>query len=84
MVWENRNSVLEIIKKLWAENQAESAFDDWTYVALILRDHFFSQVENKTEKEFIVYLRADLGYDDELIDSYFKDGYEELSNATDK
>lgn len=65
--------ILDKVKEDWADEQVESSFEDWSYVASVLKDHFMSQVEDKTEKEFIVYLRADLGYEKEEIDRIFKE-----------
>ena len=46
-------SNIEQAKETWAEYQAESSFEDWKFVAEILREHFFSQVEDMTEKELL-------------------------------
>jgi len=65
-------NVLDRIKETWAEEQVESSFDDWKYVAQILKDHFLSQVEDKNKKEFIEYLE-ELNYDEDFINNMFKE-----------
>ena len=67
--------VLVKVKEDWVEEQVAFLLEQmsltplyWNYINTILKDHFMSQVEDKTEKEFIVYLRADHGYDDDEID----------------
>tara|TARA_R100000742_G_C4279570_1_gene104530 strand:+ start:54 stop:263 length:210 start_codon:yes stop_codon:yes gene_type:complete len=65
------SDVLDRIKETWAEEQVESSFDDWKYVAEILKDHFLSQVEDKNKKEFIEYLE-ELNYDEDFINNMFK------------
>tara|TARA_B100001939_G_scaffold339544_1_gene346481 strand:- start:4935 stop:5150 length:216 start_codon:yes stop_codon:yes gene_type:complete len=66
------SNVLDRIKETWAEEQVESSFDDWKYVAQILKDHFLSQVEDKNKKEFIEYLE-ELNYDEDFINNMFKE-----------
>ena len=53
-------SNIEQAKETWAEYQAESSFDDWKFVTGVLREHFFSQVENMNEQEFKDYLENEL------------------------
>ena len=64
--------VLDRIKETWAEEQVESSFDDWKYVAEILKAHFLSQVEDKNKKEFIEYLE-ELNYDEDVINNMFEE-----------
>ena len=71
------SNVLERIKETWAEEQVESSFDDWKYVAKILKDHFLSQVKDKNKKEFIEYLE-ELNYDEYFINNMFKEVTDEL------
>ena len=66
------SNVLDRIKETWAEEQVESSFDDWKYVAQILKDHFLSQVEDKNKKEFIEYLE-ELNYDEDCINDMFEE-----------
>jgi hypothetical protein len=71
------SNVLERIKETWVEEQVESSFDDWKYVAKILKDHFLSQVKDKNKKEFIEYLE-ELNYDEYFINNMFKEVTDEL------
>jgi len=64
--------VLDRIKETWAEEQAESSFDDWKYVTGVLKDYFLSQVEDKNKKEFIEYLE-ELNYDEDVINNMFEE-----------
>ena len=64
---------IEQVKETWAENQAESSFEDWKYVLAILREHFFSQVEDMNEKEFKEYLEYELGYPEDIINDMFEE-----------
>ncbi len=71
------SNVLDRIKETWVEEQVESSFDDWKYVAKILKDHFLSQVKDKNKKEFIEYLE-ELNYDEDFINNMFKGVTDEL------
>lgn len=71
------SNVLDRIKETWVEEQVESSFDDWKYVAKILKDHFLSQVKDKNKKEFIEYLE-ELNYDEDFINNMFKGVTNEL------
>ena len=64
---------IEQAKETWAENQAESSFEDWKFVAEILREHFFSQVEDMNKKEFKEYLENELGYEEDIINGMFEE-----------
>ena len=66
-------SNIEQVKETWAEYQAESSFEDWNHVATILRDHFFSQVEDMNKKEFKEYLENELGYEEDIINDMFEE-----------
>ena len=66
-------SNIEQVKKTWADEQAESSFEDWKYVTAILRDHFFSQVEDMNKKEFKEYLENELGYEEDIINDMFEE-----------
>lgn len=63
------------VKETWAEGEVDSlsAFDDWEYIAQVLKDRFIEQVQDKNEKEFREYLEYDLGYEEEIVDNYFKE-----------
>ena len=63
---------LQYIKEIWAEEQAESSFDDWKYVGQILKDYFLMQVEDKNREEFIEYLK-ELNYDEDFINNMFRE-----------
>jgi hypothetical protein len=63
---------IEQVKETWAENQAESSFDDWKYVTEILKNHFFSLVEDMNIEEFIEYLE-ELGYDEDYINDMLEE-----------
>tara|TARA_R100000388_G_C7152072_1_gene115026 strand:+ start:344 stop:562 length:219 start_codon:yes stop_codon:yes gene_type:complete len=71
-------SNLEQVKETWAEEQVESSFDDWKFVTGVLREHFFSQVEDMNKQEFIEYLENELGYEEDIINNMF----EESDNET--
>ncbi len=64
---------IEQVKETWAENQAESSFEDWKFVAETLREHFFSQVEDMNKKEFKEYLENELGYEEDIINGMFEE-----------
>ena len=64
---------IDKVKKAWVEGQAESSFDDWKDVLAILREHFFSQVEEMNEKEFKEYLEYELGYEEDIINDMFEE-----------
>ena len=61
------------VKETWAEGEVDSlsAFDDWEYIAQVLKDRFIEQVQDKNEKEFREYLEYELGYEKEIVDDYF-------------
>ena len=71
-------SNIEQAKETWAEYQAESSFDDWKFVAGVLREHFFSQVEDMNEQEFKDYLENELGYEEDIINNMFEESDNEL------
>ena len=71
-------SNLEQVKETWAEEQVESSFDDWKFVTGVLREYFFSQVEDMNKQEFIEYLENELGYEVDIINNMF----EESDNET--
>ena len=63
MNWENCKvtTLIAQVKETWAEGEVDSlsAFDDWEYIAQVLKDRFIEQVQDKNEKEFREYLIND-------------------------
>ena len=70
-----RDIILYKVKETWAEGEVDSlsVFDDWEYIAQILKDRFIEQVQDKNEKEFREYLEYELGYEKTVVDDYFQE-----------
>ena len=64
---------IDKVKETWAEEQVESSFDDWKFVTGVLREYFFSQVEDMNKQEFIEYLENELGYEEDIINNMFEE-----------
>ena len=76
-----KDDIIAQVKETWAEGEVDSlsAFDDWEYIAQVLKDRFIEQVQDKNEKEFREYLEYELGYEKEIVDDYFKEMSDENS-----
>ena len=76
-----KDDIIAQVKETWAEGEVDSlsAFDDWEYIAQILKDRFIEQVQDKNEKEFREYLEYELGYEEEIVDNYFEEVSDENS-----
>jgi len=64
---------IDKVKETWAEEQVESSFDDWKFVTGVLREYFFSQVEDMNKQEFKEYLEYELGYEEDIINGMFEE-----------
>ena len=76
-----KDDIIAQVKETWAEGEVDSlsAFDDWEYIAQVLKDRFIEQVQDKNEKEFREYLEYELGYEKEIVDDYFNEMSDENS-----
>ena len=64
---------IDKVKQTWAEEEAESTFDDLNNVFGHLISYFKSKIEDMNKEEFIEYLKYELGYEEDIISDMFKE-----------
>jgi|TARA_B100000035_G_scaffold74048_2_gene61375 hypothetical protein len=68
-----KQQLLNRAKDRFIKDQVEDSFTDHKFIANVLFDYFAKDVAKMDTNEFKDYLDYELGYDEELIESYFED-----------
>ena len=68
-----KQQLLNRAKDRFINDQVEDSFTDHKFVSNVLFDYFAKEVAKMDTNEFKDYLNYELGYDEELIESYFED-----------
>ena len=68
-----KQQLLNRAKDRFINDQVEDSFTDYKFVSNVLFDYFAKDVAKMDTNEFKDYLDYELGYDEELIESYFED-----------
>ena len=66
-----KQEILNRAKDRHINNQVEDSFD--LAASIVLYDYFEKDVAKMNTQEFKEYLEIELGYDEDLINSYFED-----------
>ena len=77
----NKQEILNRAKDRFINDQVEDSFTEYKFISNVLYDYFEKDVAKMNTQEFKEYLENELGYDEDLINSYFEDkcdieGYE--------
>ena len=68
-----KQEILNRAKDRHINNQVEDSFTESKFISNVLYDYFEKDVAKMNTQEFKEYLEIDLGYDEDLINSYFED-----------
>jgi|TARA_B100000131_G_scaffold298414_1_gene317953 hypothetical protein len=68
-----KQQLLNRAKDRFINDQVEDSFTDHKFVSNVLFDYFAKEVAKMDTNEFKDYLNYELGYDEEVIESYFED-----------
>ena len=68
-----KQQLLNRAKDRFINDQVEDSFTDHKFVSNVLFDYFAKDVAKMDSNEFKDYLNYELGYDQDLIESYFED-----------
>jgi hypothetical protein len=68
-----KQQLLNRAKDRFINDQVENSFTDHKFVSNVLFDYFAKDVAKMDTNEFKDYLDYELGYDQDLIESYFED-----------
>ena len=68
-----KQEILNRAKDRHIKDQVEDSFIEHELIPNVLYDYFEKDVAKMNTKEFKDYLENELGYDEDLIDSYFED-----------
>ena len=68
-----KQQLLNRAKDRFINDQVQDSFTDHKFIANVLFDYFAKDVAKMDTNEFKDYLDYELGYDEELIESYFED-----------
>ena len=68
-----KQQLLNRAKDRFINDQVEDSFTDHKFVSNVLFDYFAKDVAKMDTNEFKDYLDYELGYDEEVIESYFED-----------
>ena len=69
----DKQEILNRAKDRHINDQVEDSFTEHKVIASALFDYFAKDVAKMKTKEFKEYLEVELGYDEDLINSYFED-----------
>jgi hypothetical protein len=69
----NKQQILNRAKDRFINDQVEDSFTEHKFIANVLFDYFAKDVAKMNTKEFKEYLEIELGYDEDLTNSYFED-----------
>jgi hypothetical protein len=69
----NKQQILNRAKDRFINDQVEDSFTEHKFIANVLFDYFAKDVAKMDSNEFKEYLEFELGYDQDLIESYFED-----------
>ena len=68
-----KQEILNRAKDRHINNQVEDSFTESKFISNVLYDYFEKDVAKMNTQEFKEYLENELGYDEDLINSYFED-----------
>ena len=68
-----KQEILNRAKDRHINNQVEDSFMEYKFISNVLYDYFEKDVAKMNTEEFKEYLKIELGYDEDLINSYFED-----------
>ena len=68
-----KQQLLNRAKDRFINDQVEDSLAEHKFVSNVLFDYFAKDVAKMDSNEFKEYLEVELGYDEELIESYFED-----------
>ena len=69
----NKQEILNRAKDRFINDQVEDSFIEHKFISNVLYDYFAKDVAKMCTNEFKDYLDYELGYDEEVIESYFED-----------
>ena len=70
---QTKQEILNRAKDRHINNQVEESFMEYKFISNVLYDYFEKDVAKMNTQEFKEYLEIELGYDEDLINSYFED-----------
>ena len=68
-----KQEILNRAKDRHINNQVEDSYAEYKFISNVLYDYFEKDVAKMNTEEFKEYLEIELGYDEDLINSYFED-----------
>jgi hypothetical protein len=69
----NKQEILNRAKDRFINDQVEDSLAEHKFVSNVLFDYFAKDVAKMDSNEFKEYLEFELGYNEELIESYFEE-----------
>ena len=70
---QTKQEILNRAKDRHINNQVEDSYAEYKFISNVLYDYFEKDVAKMNTEEFKEYLEIELGYDEDLINSYFED-----------
>ena len=70
---QTKQEILNRAKDRHIKDQVEDSYAEYKFISNVLYDYFEKDVAKMNTEEFKEYLEVELGYDEELIESYFED-----------
>ena len=70
---QTKQEILNRAKDRHINNQVEDSYAEYKFISNVLYDYFEKDVAKMNTQEFKEYLEIELGYDEDLINSYFED-----------
>ena len=68
-----KQEILNRAKDRHINDQVEDSFTEYKFISNVLYDYFEKDVAKMDTQVFKKYLKNELGYDEDLINSYFED-----------
>lgn len=70
---QTKQEILNRAKDRHIKDQVEDSYAEYKFISNVLYDYFEKDVAKMNTQEFKEYLEIELGYDEDLINSYFED-----------
>lgn len=70
---QTKQEILNRAKDRHIKDQVEDSYAEYKFISNVLYDYFEKDVAKMNTEEFKEYLEIELGYDEDLINSYFED-----------
>ena len=70
---QTKQEILNRAKDRHIKDLVEDSYAEYKFISNVLYDYFEKDVAKMNTEEFKEYLEIELGYDEDLINSYFED-----------